>query len=61
MNKSQLNTHSYGSRATSDDYWSKASEPSLNLIWENSEDDIYVELLEAVDDYGPDQQRLSTY
>jgi putative addiction module component (TIGR02574 family) len=31
----------------SDDFWLKASEPSLNAIWDNPEDDIYAELLEA--------------
>jgi hypothetical protein len=44
MNKSQLNIRSCESRATSDDFWAKASEPSLNLIWDNPEDDIYAEL-----------------
>jgi len=35
-------------QATDDDeFWLKASEPSLNLIWANPEDDIYAELLEA--------------
>ncbi len=28
------------------EFWLKASEPSLNPIWDNSEDDIYAELLE---------------
>jgi len=41
MNKSQPNIRSSESRATSDDFWLKASEPSLNLIWDNSEDDIF--------------------
>jgi len=30
-----------------DEFWLKASELSLNLIWDNPEDDIYAELLEA--------------
>lgn len=52
MNKSQPNIRSDESRATesraiSDDFWLKASEPSLNAIWDNPEDDIYAELLEA--------------
>ena len=47
MNKSQLNIRSCESRVTSDDFWLKASEPSLNAIWDNSEDDIYAELLEV--------------
>ena len=29
-----------------DEFWLKAGEPSLNLIWDNPEDDIYAELLE---------------
>ena len=29
-----------------DDFWLRASESSLNTIWDNSEDDIYAELLE---------------
>lgn len=29
-----------------DDFWLNASEPSLNVIWDNPEDDIYAELLE---------------
>ena len=29
-----------------DDFWFNASEPSLNAIWDNSEDDVYAELLE---------------
>jgi hypothetical protein len=28
------------------DFWLKASESSLDLIWDNSEDDVYAELLE---------------
>lgn len=47
MNKSQPNTRSYESRATSDDFWLQASEASLNAIWDNPEDDVYAELLEA--------------
>ena len=30
-----------------DDFWLKASEPSLKAIWDNSEDDVYAELLEG--------------
>src|SRR6267142_2206927 len=59
MNKSQPNIRSCESRATSDDFWLKASEPSLNLIWDNSEDDIYAELLDA-DDPTP-RQAMSTF
>jgi predicted DNA-binding antitoxin AbrB/MazE fold protein len=29
-----------------DDFWLKASEPSLKAIWDNTEDDVYAELLE---------------
>jgi hypothetical protein len=28
-----------------DDFWLNASQPSLDSIWENSEDDIYAELI----------------
>ena len=31
-----------------DDFWLKASEPSLTAIWDNLEDDVYAELLKAV-------------
>jgi hypothetical protein len=31
-----------------DDFWLNASEPSLNAIWDNPEDDVYAELLRAV-------------
>ena len=47
MNKSQPNVRSCESRAAGDDFWLKASEPSLNAIWDNSEDDIYAELLDV--------------
>ncbi len=29
-----------------DDFWLRASEPSLKVIWNNTEDDVYAELLE---------------
>jgi len=29
-----------------DDFWLKVSEQSLNAIWDNTEDDVYAELLE---------------
>ena len=29
-----------------DNFWLKASEPSLDAIWDNPEDDVYAELLE---------------
>ena len=29
-----------------DDFWLRASELSLNAIWDNAEDDVYAELLE---------------
>jgi hypothetical protein len=29
------------------EFWLKASLPALDIIWENEEDDIYAELLEA--------------
>ena len=29
-----------------DEFWLKASESSLNAIWDNPEDDVYAELLE---------------
>jgi len=47
MNRSQPNVRSAESRAACDDFWLKASEASLNLIWDNPEDDIFAELLEA--------------
>jgi hypothetical protein len=31
-----------------DDFWLKASEPSFDAIWDNSEDDIYGEILEKL-------------
>jgi len=34
-------------RSNSDDFWLKASEPSLKAIWDNPEDDVYAELLEG--------------
>ena len=34
-------------QADDNEFLLKASEPSLNLIWDNPEDDIYVELLKA--------------
>jgi hypothetical protein len=45
MNKSQPNVRTCESRAACDDFWLKASEPSLNAIWDNCEDDVYAELL----------------
>ena len=45
MNKSQPNVHSFESRAACDDFWLKASELSLDAIWDNLEDDVYAELL----------------
>ena len=30
-----------------DDFWLKACQPSLDAIWENPEDDVYAEILEA--------------
>jgi hypothetical protein len=47
MNKSQPKIRSCESRAPSDDFWLKASEASLNAIWDNPEVDVYAELLEA--------------
>lgn len=32
--------------ANGDDFWLRASEPSLKAIWDNPEDDVYAELLE---------------
>lgn len=29
-----------------DNFWLGASEPSLNSVWDNTEDDVYAELLE---------------
>ena len=46
MNKSQPNTRSCESRAACHDFWLKASE--LDAIWDNSEDDIYGELLDTL-------------
>lgn len=34
-------------QADDDEFWLKASELSLNLIWDNPEDDVYAELLVA--------------
>ena len=48
MNRSQPSVRSCGSRAARDDFWLKASEPSLDAIWDNSEDDVYAELLEPM-------------
>ena len=31
-----------------DDFWLKASQPSLDATWDNSEDDIYIELVETL-------------
>ena len=45
MNKSQRNVSSSESCAACDDFWLKASEPSLDAIWDNCEDDVYAELL----------------
>jgi putative addiction module component (TIGR02574 family) len=59
MNKSQPNIRSCESRAASDDFWLKASELSLNLIWDNPEDDIYAELLEA--DVAIPRAAMSTF
>jgi hypothetical protein len=47
MNKSQPNVRAREFRAACDDFWLKASEPSLDAIWNNCEDDVYAELLEA--------------
>jgi putative addiction module component (TIGR02574 family) len=47
MNKSQPNFRASETGPAKDDFWLKACEPSLNLIWDNSEDDIYAELLEV--------------
>jgi len=46
MNKSQPSVRSWESRAACDDFWLKASESSLDAIWDNPEDDVYEELLE---------------
>lgn len=27
------------------DFWAQASQPSLNAVWDNAEDDVYAELL----------------
>jgi len=32
--------------SSGEDFWLKTSEPSLNAIWNNPEDDVYAELLE---------------
>ena len=32
--------------SAADDFWLKASQPSLKAIWDNPEDDVYAELLE---------------
>jgi hypothetical protein len=33
--------------SSGDDFWLKASEVSLNAIWDNPEDDVYAELLKG--------------
>jgi hypothetical protein len=48
MNKSQPDACPPESRAACDDFWLKASEPSLDAIWDNSEDDIYGEILKTL-------------
>lgn len=35
-----------GDFSDGDDFWLGASQPSLDAIWNNSEDDVYAELLE---------------
>lgn len=30
-----------------DEFWSRASEVSLDAVWDNTEDDVYAELLQA--------------
>lgn len=47
MNKSQPDVRSCESRAACDDFWLKASQPSLDAVWDNPDDDIYAELLEC--------------
>jgi hypothetical protein len=37
-------------RLDDDAFWLRASEPSLAVIWDNPEDDIYAELLECDDE-----------
>ena len=44
MNTSQPNVDPPKPRAACDDFWLKASEPSLDAIWDNCEDDVYAEL-----------------
>lgn len=29
------------------EFWLKASQPSLNAVWDNTEDDVYAQLLKA--------------
>jgi hypothetical protein len=47
MNKSQPDARARESRAACDDFWLKASEPSLDVIWDKCEDDVYAELIET--------------
>ena len=44
MNKSQPKDRSGETRAVRDDFWLKASESSLDSVWDNREDDVYAEL-----------------
>ena len=49
INRSQT-IQSAESKAASDrpseiEFWQQASQPSLNAVWDNSEDDIYAQLL----------------
>jgi len=48
MNKSQPSIRCCESRADCHDFWLRASESSLDMVWSNAEDDIYTELLESV-------------
>ncbi len=41
------NEANYNEATDDDGFWLKASEPSLNAIWDNCEDDVYAELLET--------------
>jgi hypothetical protein len=50
MNSNEANY----TQADDDDFWLKACEVSLNLIWDNPDDDIYAELL----DCGTDSDKL---
>ena len=43
----ESNEADYTQVTDDDEFWLRASESSLSVIWDNPEDDIFAELLEA--------------